>query len=134
MFKIDNEFLKEIGKDDMPQAEKSAFLEHLQEELEVRIGERVIDGLTDEQIDEFEKITNGDIDTIQRFIQTFPNYQDNSTYKKLLAVNHGADTPNLLKEFVGIKWLESNRPDYQDIVVKITNELKSEITASKDAI
>lgn len=48
--------MREVGLDQMPAAEKQAFMEHANEELEVRVGQSVGAYLTDEQIDEFEQI------------------------------------------------------------------------------
>jgi hypothetical protein len=134
MFKLDNEFLKEIGRDDMPEVEKAAFLEHLQEELEVRIGERMSEGLTEEQIEEFEHVIDGDMDTIQRLLTDIPNYKEDPTYQKLLLIGATDDSPEILTELVSVKWLEKNRPDYQDLVTAVASELKSEVTADKDSI
>lgn len=42
----------------MPEQEKQKFLEYIQEELEVRIGERIAKGLTEVQLNEFDMITD----------------------------------------------------------------------------
>ncbi|MCL1839901.1 DUF5663 domain-containing protein [Candidatus Saccharibacteria bacterium] len=60
MFELDRTFLEGLGVDDMPEAEMKAFLEHLQEEMEVRVGERMSEGMTEAQIEEFEKIIDGE--------------------------------------------------------------------------
>lgn len=54
--RIDEVFISEIGLSEMPEAEKRAFMEHAQEELEVRVGERISRDLTQAQLDEFEGI------------------------------------------------------------------------------
>ena len=38
---FDDKFLQEMGLSAMPEDQKKAFLEYVQEELEVRIGERI---------------------------------------------------------------------------------------------
>ena len=48
MFKFDNRFLESVGLADLPEAQKAAFLEYAQEELEVRIGEEIAEGMTEE--------------------------------------------------------------------------------------
>jgi len=40
----------------MPDDHKQAFLEHLYEELELRVGTRLSEGMTDAQLAEFEKL------------------------------------------------------------------------------
>ena len=55
---FDDNFLQEMGLSAMPEDQKQKFLDYVQEELEVRIGERISRGLTKEQLDEFDGITN----------------------------------------------------------------------------
>ncbi len=54
--RIDEQFMKEVGLDKMPAAEKQAFMQHAEEELEVRVGQSVGAYLTAAQLDEFEQI------------------------------------------------------------------------------
>ena len=53
---VDEEFLREVGLSAMPEDEREKFLAYVQEELEVRIGEEIAEGMTEEQMSEFEKI------------------------------------------------------------------------------
>ena len=53
-----DKFLQEMGLQAMPENQKQAFLEYVQEELEVRIGERISRGLTEVQLNEFDMITD----------------------------------------------------------------------------
>ncbi|MBO4276736.1 hypothetical protein J5868_03525 [Candidatus Saccharibacteria bacterium] len=55
---FDEKFLQEMGLSAMPEEEKQRFLAYIQEELEVRIGERISKGLTETQLNEFDKITD----------------------------------------------------------------------------
>ena len=55
---FDEKFLQEMGLSAMPEEEKQAFLDYLQEELEVRIGERISKGLTEFQLNQFDMITD----------------------------------------------------------------------------
>ena len=54
---FDDKFLQEMGLQAMPEDQKQKFLDYVQEELEVRIGERISKGLTREQLSEFDMIT-----------------------------------------------------------------------------
>ena len=92
---FDEKFLQEMGLSAMPEDQKQAFLEYMQEELEVRIGERISRGLTEVQLNEFDMITD----------------QDEAT-----------------------KWLETNRPDYREIVTRTINEMKEEIRRNRDKL
>ncbi len=55
---FDENFLKEMGLSAMPEDQKQKFLDYVQEELEVRIGERISKGLTEAQLNEFDAITD----------------------------------------------------------------------------
>lgn len=55
---FDEKFLQEMGLSAMPEDQKQAFLDYVQEELEVRIGERISKGLTEMQLNEFDMITD----------------------------------------------------------------------------
>ncbi|HSX28178.1 MAG TPA: DUF5663 domain-containing protein [Candidatus Saccharimonadales bacterium] len=50
---IDDNFLATLGLGDLSDQDKRAFVLHLREELEVRVGEALAEQLTDEQLDEF---------------------------------------------------------------------------------
>lgn len=53
---FDENFLQEMGLSAMPEAQKQEFLKYIQDELEVRIGERISRGLSEEQLQEFDAI------------------------------------------------------------------------------
>ena len=55
---FDEKFLQEMGLSAMPEDQKQKFLDYVQEELEVRIGERISKGLTQTQLNEFDMITD----------------------------------------------------------------------------
>lgn len=55
---FDDKFLQEMGLSAMPEDEKQKFLDYIQEELEVRIGERISRGLTEAQLNQFDMITD----------------------------------------------------------------------------
>lgn len=55
---FDDNFLQEMGLSSMPEDQKQAFLEYIQGELEIRIGERIAKGLTEVQLNQFDMITD----------------------------------------------------------------------------
>lgn len=56
MIRVDEDFMAEVGLTEMSAEEKAAFMNHAQEELEVRVGQVMSDKLSEEQLDEFSKI------------------------------------------------------------------------------
>ncbi len=136
MFQLNDEFLKELGLDQMPEDQRKPFLDHIYNELQNRVGMRLSDGLSDAQLDEFANI----IDKVEGAVDSFltqhsPNYQQDPMFLKLVqATGVSADDPRLKDEFAATKWLEVNRPDYRDVVAAVMDELKKEIVSSRDAI
>jgi hypothetical protein len=98
MLRIDNSLLEEVGLGTLPDSEKNSLLKHILETLEMRVGVRLADQMTNEQLDEFERYFEAKDDA-------------------------GA-----------FKWLETNFPNYKDIVQEEFNKLKAEITQSAPQI
>ena len=55
---FNEQFLQEMGLSSMPEEQKKKFLAYIQEELEIRIGERIAMGLTETQLNEFDMISD----------------------------------------------------------------------------
>jgi predicted RNA-binding Zn ribbon-like protein len=82
----------------LPAAEKRELLKHIYETLEMRVGTRLADQMTNAQLDEFER---------------YYNARD----------NEGA-----------FHWLETNFPNYKDIVADEFAKLRSEVAQSAPQI
>ena len=98
MIKIDNALLQEIGLAALPPQEKDSLLKHIYETLEMRVGMRLADQMSNQQLDEFE--------------QYFEAKDDAGAFK----------------------WLESNFPNYKDIVQEEFDKLKLEVGQSAPQI
>lgn len=98
MFKLDNSLLEELGLGALPAEEKTKMLNHIYETLEMRVGMKLAERMTNQQLDEFE----GFIDR--------------------------NDEPGALK------WLETNFPDYKQVVADQLEALKGEIRQNAPAI
>ncbi len=72
---FDEKFLQEMGLQAMPEGEKQKFLDYIQEELEVRIGERISRGLTEAQLNEFDQIID-QTETRKWLEQNRPDYRE----------------------------------------------------------
>ena len=73
--KFDEEFLAEVGMAAMGEEEKKAFLEFVQEELEVRVGEEIADGMSEAEISEFENAAT-DEEAREWLKKHKPNYRE----------------------------------------------------------
>lgn len=98
MLKIDNSLLQEVGLGGLPAADKNSFLKHIYETLEMRVGIRLADQMSNQQLDEFERYFEAKDDA-------------------------GA-----------FKWLETNFPNYKDIVQQEFDKLKAEVAQSAPQI
>lgn len=98
MLKIDDNLLQELGLGTLPAEEKRSLLTHIYETLEMRVGMRLADQMTNEQLDEFE---------------TYFEAKDDA----------GA-----------FKWLETNFPNYKEIVNEEFEKLKAEVGQSAPQI
>ena len=74
MKKIDEDFLISVGLKSIPESQKAEFLAFIQEELELRIGERISRGVPEERLNEFDHLTSRD--EIEAWLnENCPNYR-----------------------------------------------------------
>lgn len=93
MFKLDDNLLKELGLDALSPEDKNKMLAHIYEKLEMNVGMKLAEQMSNEQLDEFE---------------SFIDRND---------------------EAGALKWLETNFPDYKQVVADQLEALKNEIKA-----
>jgi hypothetical protein len=77
MFKLDNALLEELGLGSLPTEEKNKMLAHIYETLEMRVGMKLAEQMTNEQLDEFESfIDKNDEAGALKWLETnFPDYK-----------------------------------------------------------
>lgn len=98
MFKLDDNFLKELGLEALPPEEKKKMLAHIYETLELRVGMRLAQNMTDQQLSDFERLMDAN------------------------------------DEAGALKWLETNIPNYKEVVADELEKLKNEIKATAPQI
>lgn len=77
MFQLDDNFLASLGLGAMPADEKEAFLSYVYEELELRVGMELSKDLSDEQLEQFEKLADSDQDAALQWLEKHcPNYKE----------------------------------------------------------
>lgn len=96
--KLDDSLLTELGLGSLPAEEKNKLLAHIYETLEMRVGMKLAEQMTNEQLDEFE---------------AFIDRND---------------------EAGALKWLETNFPNYKQVVSSELDALKVEIKATAPQI
>ena len=136
MFKLDENFLKELGLDSLPQEQKLPFLQHIYDELELQVGMKLSEGVSDEALSSFESIIDKKHDEILNWLNSnAPAYFSDKKFIELKSKSgFSDDNLDLLSEFAANKWLEINRPDYKEVVAGVMASLKNEIISKREAI
>jgi hypothetical protein len=96
----------------------------------MRVGMRLAEQMSDEQLDEFERFIDGDKEYARTYLNAhFPNWEQLPDYIAQVntAVSKGMPADAVLPEFTALKWLETNFPNYKDVVANELQKLKDEI-------
>lgn len=72
---FDEQFLQEMGLSAMPADKKQDFLNYIQEELEVRIGERIAKGLPEDKLQEFDSLSTTE-EVVKWLEKNRPDYRE----------------------------------------------------------
>jgi len=77
MFKLDNALLEDLGLGELPVADKNKMLAHIYETLEMRVGMRLAEQMSNQQLDEFEAFIdkNDEPGALKWLETTFPDYK-----------------------------------------------------------
>lgn len=78
MYKLDDNFLHSIGLGSLPQSQKAQMLKDIYDTLELRVGMRLAEQMTDEQLDEFEALIDqkDNVAQLQWLETNFPHYKE----------------------------------------------------------
>ena len=136
MFQLDDTFLQSVGLGDLPTDQKEAFLEHTYKTLEERVGERLAAGLSEVQLQEFEGFAVQDeVKTAAWLAAHVPDYLTREDYLQLAATApEGVGPVVIASEYASVRWLETNSPNYRQVVADELTKLRDEIVASRDQI
>ncbi len=136
MFQLDDNFLTDVGLAGLPDDQKQAFLQHIYEELELRVGTKLSEGLSESQMGEFEAFVDQDEQKVRDwFLANMPDYASRQDFVQLSqSAPEGTSELAVLCEYGSLKWLEINRPDYRDVVANELENLKNEIRTNAPQI
>ena len=135
MIRVDENFLRETGLGDLDEMQRTAFIEEAQRLLENRIGEKLSEGLSLEQLEEFDGIMKKDKNVMIKALTKLGDYRIDEVYQNLLkryGVTEG--TVDILSEYLSVKWIQTNRPNYAEVSRQVFEELKQEVRASSAEI
>ncbi len=76
MLKIDDKFLQDISLGELPLEEKDLLISQIYEQLELKVGTRLADNMSDQQLEEFgEFVDKDDKDAALEWLnKNFPDY------------------------------------------------------------
>lgn len=136
MFQLDDNFLNDLGLGDLPEEQRKAFLQHIYDELELRVGTKLSEGLNEMQLQEFEAFVDRNEEKVRGwFEKNLPDYATRPDFQQLKAsAPANVEELAILSEYGSLKWLEMNRPDYRQVVSSELEKLKAEIIANRDGI
>ena len=136
MFQLDDKFLQDVGLGELPTEQKQAFLAHLYEELQLRVGTKLSEGLSEDQMAEFEAFADQNEDRVLAwFDENMPDYQSRQDFVQLQATAPEGTPPiAILSEYGSLKWLEINRPDYKSVVAAELEKLREEVKKNAPTI
>lgn len=70
-----------------------------------------------------------------KFLTKLGDYRQDEIYQKLLQkYNVTEGTLEILSEYLSVKWIQLNRPDYAQVARDIENEFKQEIISKRGEI
>ncbi len=143
MIRIDDSLLEEIGLMALPEEERRQLLKQIYETLEMRVGMRLAERMNDQQLDEFERFIDGDMAYVEDYLnQRKPGWQQSEQYMKEYQVAQQnaqrAGSPvneaAVRSQFGALTWLETNFPDYKQVVATELDKLKLEIKQDSEKI
>lgn len=125
---LDEEFLQRIGVPMLNSKIMDQFLDYLNERLSLAVGTHLSADMTDEMLEEFEKLIDRDMNVISAWLEEHcPDFESDPFFSELSKSRSSWDPGHLLAEYAAAKWLEVTRPNYRDVVLEEIRKIESEI-------
>ena len=84
MFQLDEKFLDDVGLSSLPEEQRKPFLQHVYSELELRVGTKLSEGMTEKQLSEFEAIIDRAEGAVDRWLsENAIDYHNDPLYEKI---------------------------------------------------
>jgi hypothetical protein len=100
-FKLDDDFINQVGLGNLSEDEKNHFREYALQTLQLRIGERLSEDLSEEQLEELED--------------------------KIVIEPHDTEETAAKKQQLVAEWLKTNHPNYEQVVSDEAEKLKQDM-------
>ena len=114
------DIVKQLGIEELSPDEQTDIIER----YEARIGEVLEEGLSEEQIHEYQAIIDGRQEVIDAWLrENDADYRDSALYKAL--DDEESEVP-ADKVYASIAWIRHNCSNYETVVEQVTNEFRSQ--------
>ena len=74
MFQFDDSFLESVGLESLTAEQKQSLMQHIMSELEMRVGTKLSEGLSDKELSEFEKFGSNSQEAYNWLLEHRPNF------------------------------------------------------------
>jgi hypothetical protein len=74
MFQFDDSFLESVGLKSLTAEQKQSLMQHIMSELEMRVGTKLSEGLSDRELSEFEKFGSNSQEAFDWLVKHRPNF------------------------------------------------------------
>lgn len=135
MHTLDDDFLAQMGLGALAAPYRQPLLDDFHDRLQLLVGRRLSAGLTDLQLEEFERLVDRDSRAVRRWIAVnAPDYRQDPLYARLAGESADADDDWLLGEYAATRWLGIHRPDHRDVVEEVWADLCAQLRSEADAL
>jgi hypothetical protein len=124
----DEQFIEKLAVEHFPPEKQSEILD----ELNFRVGDAMMETLSEQQQSEYEAIINADQAVIDAWLnQNLPDYKNTPLYKEV-AEGYDQDPEHIdpAKVVASVGWVEVNVPDIQEITNRIIETYKAELAST----
>lgn len=124
MFELSEEFLADIGISTMPEPARSTLVANIQKMIQDRVNIKLADDLTDDKVDELERISTSPDAARSWLSDNMPNYEGSSEFEQFKQQVTDGDPAAL---FAQSKWFQSNIPNFAVVLQETIDEVKDEL-------
>jgi hypothetical protein len=124
MFELTDEFLKDTNVATMPEPMRSTMISNIKKLVQNRVNIKLADDLTDDKVDELERISTS-VDNAKWWLgENISKYMDSAEFIQFKKQVYDGDPDQL---FAQSKWFQMNVPSFTAILEETLEEVKAEL-------
>ena len=121
---MDQDLIAELGIEGLTPEEQATIIDNLNYD----IGDALESSLSEEQLEEYQSIIDGDQAVIDAWLQhNVPHFKETPAFKEL---NEDADDIPADKVFASIAWIQFNAPHFEQVVAELKQKAKENNSVS----